>query len=92
MEILQKESDYKGMFYVMQDDKILAEMTYVWAGTDRIFIDHTDVNEILKGKGAGKQMVAKAVEFAREKGIKIVPLCPFARSVFNKVKEFNDVL
>lgn len=92
MEIQQKEVDNKGMFYVMQDEKILAEMTYVWAGADRIIIDHTDVDESLKGQGAGKQMVTKAVEFARRKGIKIIPLCPFAKSVFDKVKEFSDVL
>ena len=92
MEILQRDDGNKGAFYIKQNDKILAEMTYVWAGTDRIIIDHTDVSEILKGKGAGKQMLTKAVEFAREKGIKIIPLCPFARSVFKKVKEFNDVL
>jgi len=92
MEILQKDDAHKGMFYVMQDNKILAEMTYVWAGTGRIIIDHTNVSEELKGKGAGKQMVAKAVDFAREKGIKILPLCPFAKSVFDKVEEFRDVL
>jgi predicted GNAT family acetyltransferase len=44
------------------------------------------------GKGFGKKMVVKAVEFAREKGIKIIPLCPFAKSVFDKTPEFNDVL
>tara|TARA_R110001592_G_scaffold88299_1_gene260020 strand:- start:1251 stop:1529 length:279 start_codon:yes stop_codon:yes gene_type:complete len=92
MEILQKDDTKKGVFYVEKGNEILAEMTYIWAGTDRIIIDHTDVNVSLKGKGIGKQMVTKAVEFAREKGIKIVPLCPFARSVFDKVKEFNDVL
>jgi len=92
MEILQKDDAHKGMFYVKQDNKILAEMTYVWAGTGRIIIDHTDVSEELKGKGAGKQLVAKAVDFAREKGIKILPLCPFAKSVFDKVEEFRDVL
>ncbi|NUM51449.1 MAG: N-acetyltransferase [Flavobacteriales bacterium] len=92
MEILQKDDGYKGAFYVEQGNQVLAEMTYVWAGTDRIIIDHTDVNAVLKGKGIGKQMVTKAVGFAREKGIKIVPLCPFARSVFDKVKEFKDVL
>ena len=37
-------------------------------------------------------MVTKAVEFAREKGIKILPLCPFAKSVFDKTPEFRDVL
>lgn len=92
MEILQKDDNKKGVFYVEQANEILAEMTYVWAGTDRIIIDHTDVNASLKGKGIGKQMVTKAVDFAREKGIKIVPLCPFARSVFDKVKEYNDIL
>lgn len=92
MNILQKDDGNKGAFFVMNEHKTLAEMTYVWAGTDRIIIDHTDVDISLKGKGIGKQMVTKAVEFARAKGIKIVPLCPFARSVFDKVKEFNDVL
>ncbi|CAG0992645.1 putative protein YjdJ [Flavobacteriales bacterium] len=92
MEILQKDDGNKGAFYVELDNQVLAEMTYVWAGTDRIIIDHTDVNAVLKGKGVGKQMITKAVSFAREKGIKILPLCPFARSVFDKVKEFKDVL
>jgi uncharacterized protein len=92
MDVKQKDNTEKGMFYIEQDGKLVAEMTYVWAGTDRIIIDHTAVNEVLKGKGAGKQMVTKAVEFAREKGIKIIPLCPFAKSVFDKVTEFKDVL
>lgn len=92
MEILHKNDDNKGAFYVKQNHEILAEMTYVWAGTDRIIIDHTAVSEILKGKGIGKQMITNAVAFAREKKIKIIPLCPFAKSVFDKIKEFNDVL
>lgn len=92
MEIKQQDNSENGQFYVEQDGKIVAKMTYVWAGTDRIIIDHTEVGPALKGMGAGKQMVSKAVTFAREKGISIVPLCPFARSVFDKVPEFRDVL
>lgn len=67
-------------------------MTYVWAGTDRIIIDHTAVDDSLKSKNAGKQMVVKAVEFVREKGIHILPMCPFAKSVFDKVIVLRDVL
>lgn len=92
MEILHKKSENKGAFYVQQDDHLLAEMTYVWAGNDKIIIDHTDVSESLKGQGVGKQLVGKAVEFAREKQIKIVPLCPFAKSVFDKTENYRDVL
>jgi hypothetical protein len=32
----------------------------------------------------GYQLVKKAVDYAREKQIKIMPLCPFAKSVFDK--------
>jgi uncharacterized protein len=92
MDIQQKNDSKKGMFYIEQNGSIVAEMTYVWAGTERIIIDHTEVNETLKGTGVGKQMVQKAVDFAREKGIKIIPLCPFAKSVFDRVPEFRDVL
>ncbi|HXB11784.1 MAG TPA: GNAT family N-acetyltransferase [Bacteroidia bacterium] len=92
MEVKRRDNETKGAFYIEQDNKEVAVMSYVWAGKDKIIIDSTEVDEVLKGKGAGKLMVTKAVEFARGKGIKIIPLCPFAKSVFEKVKEFNDVL
>jgi predicted GNAT family acetyltransferase len=37
-------------------------------------------------------MVTAAIEMAREKNLKIIPLCPFAKSVFDKNLEFRDVL
>ena len=67
-------------------------MTYVWSGEDKIIIDHTGVSEKLGGKGIGKQLVHKAVEMARENQIKILPLCPFAKKVFDKTEDYKDVL
>lgn len=92
MEIKQIDDGKNGMFYVEQEGKVLAQMTYVWTGAERIIIDHTEVDDALRGQSAGKQLVAKAVEFAREKSLKIIPLCPFAKSVFDKVAEYRDVL
>lgn len=92
MEIQHEENGNKGRFYVHQDGEDLAEMTYVYAGDTKIIIDHTEVDDALRGQGAGKKMVEKAVLYAREKNLKILPLCPFAKSVFDKVSEFSDVL
>jgi len=92
MEVKQENDSKKGMFYIEQDGKVVAEMTYVWAGPKKIIINHTEVNDILKGQGAGKQMLSKAVEFVRENGLKIIPLCPFVKSVFDKTPEYDDVL
>lgn len=92
MEIKISDDGKHGKFYIEVEGQEQAQMTFTWAGTDRIIIDHTEVGDALRGKGAGKQLVIKAVEFARNKNIKIIPLCPFAKSVFDKVEEIRDVL
>ncbi len=92
MEILQKDDGKKGSFYIESENKILAEMTYVWAGTDKLIIDHTEVSDQLAGKRIGKQLLVATIQFARDKKIKIMPLCPFAKSVFDKDPSYNDVL
>ena len=87
MEIKHQETENKGAFYIEQEGEKLAEMTYSKAGTNRIIIDHTEVSDKLKGQGAGKAMVMKAVDYAREKNLQVLPLCPFAKAVFDKNKE-----
>ncbi len=91
-ELQLKINDKNGVFFIEIDGKQVAMMTFVFAGDDKIIIDHTEVNPGNNGKGYGKKLVANAVTFAREKGIKIIPLCPFAKSVFDKTPEFSDVL
>ena len=80
------------MFYVEVDGARKAEITYTWAGATKIIIDHTDVDNSLRGKKVGYLLVEKAVEFARAKGIKILPLCPFAEYVMNKSVDYKDVI
>jgi predicted GNAT family acetyltransferase len=46
----------------------------------------------LGGKGVGLQLLNTAVEYARTHNVKIVPLCPFAKSMFDKKPELRDVL
>ena len=85
-------NDKNGYFYVSVNGKSEAKLTFVFAGINKIIIDHTEVNPGNNGKGFGKKMVVKVIEFAREKNITIIPLCPFAKSVFDKNPEFRDVL
>ena len=90
-EIIHEHAGHRGAFVWLQDGKRLAEMTYTVAGT-RVIIDHTDVDNALRGTGAGAKLVAAAVEWARAENARLLPLCPFARSVFDKTPEYADVL
>jgi predicted GNAT family acetyltransferase len=92
MNINRTENNGRGKFFIEEGGYILAEMTYRWDGPDRIIIEHTEVGPELKGIGAGKRMVAEAVKFARDNGVKIIPHCPFARSILEKTPEYRDVL
>ncbi|MFY0594447.1 GNAT family N-acetyltransferase [Roseivirga sp.] len=89
--ILEKESETKGSFYIEENGTVLAEMTYSKAGAERIIIDHTEVSDALRGKGAGVKLVEYAVEFVRQKGIKLLPLCPFAKATLLRHPEWKDV-
>jgi uncharacterized protein len=92
MDVLQNNSDTKGWFYIEHDGKEIAAMHYVWAGEGKLIIDHTEVSEEYEGRGLGKQLVSAAVVYARKNNVKIIPLCPFAKGVFERAQEFRDVL
>lgn len=80
------------MFFVGQDGAILAEMVYSSPAPQKMIIEHTEVDASLEGKGVGKELLATAVAYARKQQMKIIPLCPFARAMFDKTPAYADVL
>jgi len=91
MEIKHVENESKGFFRATEDGVDAGKITYSWAGDKRIIVDHTEVDPAFSGRGVGKTILMEIVDFARSKDIKILPLCPFAKSVFDKTAEIADV-
>jgi len=89
--IEHEQTGHRGAFFVEEEGKRVASLTYTVAGS-RVILDHTDIDDALRGTGTGRKLVAAAVDWAREEEVKLMPLCPFARSVFDKTPEFGDVL
>ena len=92
MEIQQTNDAKRGYFEAIEDGKEAGKMTYTWAGDSKFIIDHTEVSPDFNGKGVGKKLLMAAVEYARTNDLKIIPLCPFAKSVFDKTPDIRDVL
>ncbi len=92
MVVQHQHNESKGVFFVAQDNNTLAEMTYTLPAANKMIIDHTAVSDELRGKNIGAQLVHAAVEYARQQQMKIIPLCPFAVSVFKRKTEYADVL
>jgi uncharacterized protein len=82
----------EGAFYIEQDGKRVAEMTYSRSPDRKLaIIDHTQADPSLRGQGLPKRMVAAAVDWARKEKMKILPLCPYARHVFDRTPAYQDV-
>ncbi len=92
MQVHHSEENSKGRFYLGDEDDFDAEMTYSKAGKNTMIIDHTGVPDRNRGKGYGKKLVQAGVDFAREKGMRVIPLCPFAKRVIEKDESLQDVL
>ena len=92
MLVQNKKVGTKGMFYIEQDGKIVAEMVYTMPSPDKMIVEHTEVDDALRGKNIGMQLFLAMIEYVRANNIKVVPLCPFTNSVFKRKPEYSDVL
>jgi uncharacterized protein len=89
--IEHEQTGHRGAFFVEEEGRRLAQLSYTVAGT-KVILDHTEVDDALRGTGTGRKLVAAAVDWAREENVRLLPLCPFAKSVFDKTPDFSDVL
>jgi predicted GNAT family acetyltransferase len=56
-----------------------------------IILAHTEVPVELVGQGFAKELLFNAIDFAKSKNFKIIPVCKFSESYLNKHKEYNDI-
>lgn len=84
-------SDAKQASVAYLDGEIIGECTFS-ESNGKWVIAHTSVEPSYEGRGIARRLVLKVVETARERGIKIVPLCIFAQKLLTGKEEFNDIL
>src|SRR6516165_7306726 len=92
MLIQRKETDNNGMFYGENNSEVQAAMFYHMEAPDNLVIEHTEVDDALRGQNVGYELVHTAVEYARQNNIKITVWCPFAKKVFSRNPDWSDVL
>lgn len=91
LEIQHETDDTRGAFFVPGENGRAALMTYSKAGDTMIIVDHTEVSDALRGRGAGLRLLEALVAWARENSIQVMATCPFAIATFKKHPELADV-
>jgi predicted GNAT family acetyltransferase len=88
LDIHYSESDTKGRYgATVAGVASEAELTISKVSPSLIIADHTFVPDELRGRGLAQALAARLIADAREKGQRIVPLCPFVRAYAQKHRE-----
>ena len=58
----------------------------------KIMFTHTEVPPAHEGKGLGTMLIKFALAAARERGLQVIPICPFFAAYMQKHAEVQDLL
>jgi uncharacterized protein len=68
-----------------------AVLTYQLKPGSIVFV-HTGVPEKLRGQHIAGNLAAAGLEFARQNGLTVIPLCPFVAGYLKKHQEYLDLV
>ena len=72
------------------DKSIIGECDFTNRGKEWV-ITHTFVDEKYGGRGIARKLVECVIEEARKKGVKIVPVCSYAKKMMEE-GNYKDIL
>lgn len=83
--LIEHEKNSSNESFVIKDNESnVGELTYFITDNNEMVIVHTEVDKEYRGKDVGNQLVDRAVEYAKEKNLKVIPQCPFARAIIER--------
>ena len=59
---------------------------------DRLVLVHTETLDAFAGHGVGGRLVKAVLDEARDRGLRVVPRCPFVASYIKEHPEYQDLV
>ena len=78
-------------FEVLADGEVAGFVDYQ-LGQGEILLVHTEIDEAYEGKGLGSVLVRHVLDTARDRGLAVLPLCPFVRSWIGRHEDYLDLV
>ena len=78
-------------FEVLADGTVAGYADYQLSPGEILFT-HTEIDEAYEGKGLGSVLVRHALDDARERGLAVLPMCPFVRGWIGKHEDYLDLV
>lgn len=70
----------------------LAMLRYRYDSDGSLVLVHTEVPPALEGRGVAGHLARAALEFAKGRGLHVVPICPFVAAYIRKHPEYKPLV
>ena len=81
----------RSRYEILVDGSIAGFVQYNMRG-GRLILVHTEVNDEFEGRGLASQLVRGALDDARRRDLRIVPICPFVESFIERHPDYDDLV
>jgi uncharacterized protein len=78
--------------FEFEENGNIAYLEFDLDGSGWITLWHTEVPQALQGRGIGGMLAKTALEFARDRKLKVDVMCPVVAGYINKHPEFKDLI
>jgi predicted GNAT family acetyltransferase len=78
-------------FEVIVDGEVAGYTQYEPVGAAYRF-PHTEIDSRFEGHGLGSKLIGGALDAMRQRGISVLPVCPFVRSYIQRHREYADLV
>jgi hypothetical protein len=81
----------RGRFQLLVDGEVAGYASYHPVG-DNLDFTHTQIDDRYEGQGLGSTLIRAVLDAARERGVGVLPHCPFIRSYIERHDEYLDLV
>jgi predicted GNAT family acetyltransferase len=78
--------------YEIRLDDDLAGFLQYRLHTGLIELVHTEIDEEFEGRGLGSRLISFALDDARERGLAVLPVCPFVNDYIQRHRQYVDLV
>lgn len=91
MELRVADNPDKSRYEAKADGDVAGFIDYRLSHNDIAFL-HTETDDRFRGKGVAGRLVQASLDAARERGLQVLPYCPFVQSWLEKHPDYADLV
>lgn len=92
MDLKVEDATERSRYEVSVDGKAVGFSAYHLIEDGVLALPHVEVDRAFEGQGVASALMRESLDDVRRRGLKIVPICPFAQAFLERNPEYGDLV